>query len=120
MQTIGIWGLREEARESWDHFVSDKVVSRRVVRGRCRTHTKLYLNRNLWFEIHITRKCDVYGESHFLSMTSSKAGQSVEVIARNRGRKLVKRVQFYSLLATRSSYSQIGKLRTFILNTVQL
>jgi hypothetical protein len=53
-------------------------------------------------------------------MTSSKAGQSVEVIARNRGRKLVKRVQFYSLLATRSSYSQIGKLRTFILNTVQL
>ena len=34
-------------------------------------------------------------------MTSSKAGQSVEIINGRRGRKLVK-VQFYRLLATRS------------------
>jgi hypothetical protein len=55
-----------------------------------------------------------------LSMTFSKPGQSVEVIDGNRGRKLVKRVQFYSILATRSFVFPNRETAPFILNIVQL
>jgi hypothetical protein len=68
MQSNNIWGLREEARECWDHFVSDKII----YLGE--THefnldfprfTEQYLNRNLWFELHLTSSCETHRESHF-------------------------------------------------------
>ncbi len=60
MQTVGIWGLREEARESWDHFVSDKVVYLAKSAQwdfEYPSFSEQYLNGNLWLEVHWICPC---------------------------------------------------------------
>ncbi len=66
MESIGIWGLREEARKSWDHFVSNKVVylSESVEGNLERTVAEKYLDRDAWFEIHATCHGESQGEHH--------------------------------------------------------
>src|SRR5580704_4277611 len=68
MQTIGVWGLREEARESWDHFVSDEVVYLAKAGERDFKNVgfpKQYLNRDIWLEVHWICPCEGERESHF-------------------------------------------------------
>jgi hypothetical protein len=68
MQAIGIWGLREEARKSWDHVVSDKVVylAEPIQRDlEIVGFTKKYLNRDLWVEVHLTLPDEGERERHF-------------------------------------------------------
>jgi hypothetical protein len=72
MKSIGVWGLREKARESWDHFVSDKVAylsqSRQGDGEVPQKLAKKYLDGNLWFEVHWTYPRGEQGESHFKSI----------------------------------------------------
>ena len=49
-------GLREEARKSWDYFISDEIVYQAEVRdpegvGRQEGHVKDYIEGRLWFEV---------------------------------------------------------------------
>ena len=69
-KSSGIWDLREEARKSWDHVVSDEVVclAEPISRNRKVPHfflSKKYLKGDSWFELHITCAEDVYRELHF-------------------------------------------------------
>jgi hypothetical protein len=68
MQSIGIWGLREEARKSWDYVISDEIVyfAEPVQGNREVAHvvSKKYFEGDLWFEIHITFPSDGQGETH--------------------------------------------------------
>lgn len=59
MQSIGTWGLREEARESWEHFVCDKCVyfakpSNVNVEG-SHVFAEKYVRNDLWFHIRWTK-----------------------------------------------------------------
>jgi hypothetical protein len=58
MQTVGIWGLREEARNSWDHIVSDKVVYL-AESGQWNLEigmfTKQDIDGNLWVDARLAR-----------------------------------------------------------------
>jgi hypothetical protein len=69
MQTIGIWGLREEARESWDHVISDKIIYlSEPVHGESEIPheiSKKYLQSEVWFEVHITCVKGNNREMHF-------------------------------------------------------
>lgn len=88
MRSIGIWGLREEARKSWDHFVSDKVVylSESVEGNLERTVAEKYLDRDAWFEIHFTAQGESQREYHFQMMIEKRRGkwgdESLPVIQR--------------------------------------
>jgi hypothetical protein len=69
MQIIGIWGLREEARETWDHFVSDEVVYF-PESGRCdlevsHSFAEKYFNSDGWIEMHLTCQEQQQREVHF-------------------------------------------------------
>lgn len=69
MQSIGIWGLREEARESWDHAVSNEVIylgqSSRGNLEVSHTFAEKYLKGELWFEGHFTAHVRQQRETHF-------------------------------------------------------
>jgi|HubBroStandDraft_5_1064220.scaffolds.fasta_scaffold88575_3 hypothetical protein len=68
MQSIGIWGLREEARKSWYHFVSDEIVYLAEAIDREFEGISLseqYLNGECWLEVHLTRPCNEQRNSHF-------------------------------------------------------
>jgi hypothetical protein len=69
MQTIGVWGLREEARESWDYFVSNKIVYFPESCGGDlelpHTFAEKYLHGNGWLEMHFTGEKQHQGEVHF-------------------------------------------------------
>jgi hypothetical protein len=69
MQSIGIWGLREEARESWDHVVSDKIIyfSESVARNLKFPHSfaEKYIDGSAWFEMHLTAQEKGQRETHF-------------------------------------------------------
>jgi hypothetical protein len=69
MQTIGIWRLREEARKSWDHVVSDEIVYsvEAVARNLQLPHTfaEKYIDGSGWFEMHFTTQEEGQGEMHF-------------------------------------------------------
>jgi hypothetical protein len=70
MRYTDIWALREKARESWDHVVSDKLIYFSEP-----THSDLepphvlakdWLDGNIWFEIHWTMIEINQREMHFL------------------------------------------------------
>ena len=67
--SIGIWGLREEARESWDHFVSDEVIYFAETSGGNRKFSHVlaekYLHGELWLEMHFTARVGQQREMHF-------------------------------------------------------
>ena len=69
MQSIGTWGLREEARKSWDHVVSDEIVyfSEANTRNLELPHTfaEKYIGGSGWFEMHFTTQKEGQGEMHF-------------------------------------------------------
>ena len=69
MQTIGMWGLREEARKSWDYVVSDEVIHRSdVIYGDYQFSHVLaeqYLDGDSWFEAHWTLIKLGQRETHF-------------------------------------------------------
>lgn len=69
MHTIGIWGLREEARKSWDHVVSDEIVyfPEAITRNLELPHTfaEKYIGGSGWFEMHFTTQKEGRGEMHF-------------------------------------------------------
>jgi hypothetical protein len=68
MRTIGIWGLREEARKSWDYVISDKIIYLSQAPDfnlECPRFTEKYFSRDLWFEVHFTCPCITERESHF-------------------------------------------------------
>jgi hypothetical protein len=69
--SIGVWGLREEARKFWDYFVSDKIVYlSETNQGQLKcSHAEQYLKGDLWIEIHWTLPCVPHGEMHFKSIT---------------------------------------------------
>src|ERR1700722_1656751 len=60
------YALREEARKSWDHAVSDKIVyllnprevARQIKSRVGRKIAKNYLNGDAWIEAHLTFKRD--------------------------------------------------------------
>ena len=55
MQTVGIWGLREEARKSWDHVLCDDLVYFAKpfdVNGECpHVFAEKYVGSDLWLHI---------------------------------------------------------------------
>src|SRR5580700_6050 len=69
MRTIGIWGLREEARKSWDYVISDKIIylGEPLQRHLEVSHVlaEKYLNGDVWFEIHWTLVKRDQREMHF-------------------------------------------------------
>jgi hypothetical protein len=69
MQYVDIWALRKEARESWDHTLSDKVIylseSSHGDLELSHVLAKKYLDGDFWFEIHWTFVERGYGEMHF-------------------------------------------------------
>jgi hypothetical protein len=69
MKSIGIWGLREEARKTWDHVISDKVVYRSEViygeRELSHVLAEKYLQGDVWIEIHWTLIKPDQREVHF-------------------------------------------------------
>ena len=69
MQTIGIWGLREEARELWDYFVCNEVIYfSEPFKGNfelAQVLAKQYLDGDLWFEVHWTFIKVDHREMHF-------------------------------------------------------
>lgn len=84
MKIIGIWGLREEARKSWDHIISDKVVylSETGKRNLERCISEKYLDGDAWFEVHATCHSQSEREFHFEIVTEFAGGsnESVPVI----------------------------------------
>jgi len=80
MQSIGIWGLREEARKSWDHVVSDKVIylgETRDLNLELPSFAEQYLNGDLWFELHLT--CICQRESHVSMIWEIVSGATLPV-----------------------------------------
>ena len=112
MQSVGIWGLREEARKSWDHVVSDEIVylaepidlDLEVI-----GFTEKYLNRKLWLEVHVTCPREAQRERHFQMIWEASRIQAkplpswdVEpnrnfIVGAGRGAVLVERPQFIEL-----------------------
>lgn len=70
MRTIGIWRLREEARESWDHVISDKIIYLSEPRhGNLKlshVFAEQYFEGKVWFEVHWTFVKGDNREMHFL------------------------------------------------------
>jgi hypothetical protein len=68
-RSIGIWELREEARKSWDHCVSDEIIYFPEANGRnlevSHPFAEKYLKGKLWFEAHITAHVLNQGQMHF-------------------------------------------------------
>jgi hypothetical protein len=68
MQSIGIWGLREEARKSWDYFVCNEIVYRAEVGAgnlkRPQVFTEKYLHGDMWLDLHFTYPCGKQGDGH--------------------------------------------------------
>lgn len=70
---LGPWGLREEARKSWDYIVSDKLVyighhADSKLNPLCLVSEK-YSNHQLWCELHITLHYE--GHPHFVVVAES-------------------------------------------------
>lgn len=69
MQSIGIWGLREEAHKSWDHFLSNEVIylAHSLERDfEVISLSEQYLDGHLWLELHFTIPDERQRELHFI------------------------------------------------------
>ena len=70
--SIGVWSLREEARKSWQDFISDEIVylpEPLARHGKCiHVFAEQYLNRDCWLEMHFTLEVEHQGEVHFNSI----------------------------------------------------
>src|ERR1700678_3228675 len=69
MKSIGIWGLREEARKSWDHIISDELIYFVQPLGGnlevSHPFAEKYLKGEYWFEMHFTARVRKQWEVHF-------------------------------------------------------
>lgn len=67
--TVGVWGLREEARKGWDHAVSNEVVylsqSRPANLESSIEISEHYIHGDVWFEVHFTCPGGEQGDTHF-------------------------------------------------------
>jgi hypothetical protein len=70
--SIGVWGLREEARKSWQNFISNEIVYLPQSNARdfelSHEFAKQYAHRNRWLEVHATFEEQFQRDIHFKSI----------------------------------------------------
>lgn len=86
--SIGVWGLREEARKGWQNFISNEIVYLPQLSARdlelSHEFAKQYIHGNLWLEVHTTLEKEHQRYIHFNSIIEAANSEMARPVVKRK------------------------------------